>query len=162
MSPTPTDVGSSVNSQQTTALPAETTTPAVAPAPPLKEEPRLSAEAAAALGEDTSSVSSHGAPSSPRPGSAEPQQPPRPSLPPPISITTTGQHEAAAGGGSDDNLPSGISVQELKKATALRMANQQQAHLRVVGSFGYGKAVRARAGSCVRSSQQNEREREID
>lgn len=129
MSPTPTDVVSLAgNSQQTTNLPLLLS---------VKEEPPLSAAEAAPLGEDTSSVSPHGA-FSPRPGSAEPAG--RQSLPPPISTAaaTTGQQHERSG----DNLPSGISVQELKKATALRMANQQQAHLRVASSFNYGRPAR--------------------
>lgn len=139
MSPTPTDVCSDSiiagNLQQAT-----TTTTALAP--PVKDEPPLSSTESTALGEDTSSVSSHGAPS-PRPGSTEPSPPGRQSLRPPVISTTaaaTGQHKSGSDGAGAGNLPSGISVQELKKATALRMASQQQqAHLRVASPFSYGK-----------------------
>lgn len=121
----------------------------------MKGDRRLSAEETAAQGEDTSSVSSHGASSPGRPGSTEPPPPPgrQSSLPPAmISTTATAEHEVGSDVAGASNLPSGISVQELKKATALRMANQQQqAHLRVVNPYGYGGKRPARPSACCRA-----------
>lgn len=108
-----------------------------APAAPVPVKGRAAA-AAAILREDTSSVGSRGAPSPPiangsgQSSSVQPQYH--------QEEEEEGKHQPPAAG--PGNLSSGISIEELKKMTALRMANQQQqAHLRVVSPFSCGKSA---------------------
>lgn len=123
MTPTPTDVGTYRN---THAVGGE----ARAAAPlPMKGK--------AVERDDTSSVSSHGGGGVPsRPGSTEP---PHRGRPPPITTSLQNQQQQSTGGGGPGNMPSGISVQELKQMTALRMAHEQ-AHLRASSPFASGES----------------------
>ncbi|CAM9864260.1 unnamed protein product, partial [Scytosiphon promiscuus] len=112
--------------------------PAAKAAPvPIKGNAAAVTAAAVAVGmlrEDTSSVGSRGGPSPTINGS-----PTSSSVQPPRLEEEDGEEEQPPPAAGPGNLSSGISIEELKKMTALRMANQQQqAHLRVVSPFDYG------------------------
>lgn len=128
MTPTPTDVGTFRNTHAAVGGEARAAAPLPVKGKTLERD-------------DTSSVSSHGGGGVPsRPGSTEP---PHSGRPPPI--TTSLQHQqqqqqsSGGGGGGPGNMPSGISVQELKQMTALRMAHEQ-AHLRASSPFASGES----------------------
>lgn len=124
MSPTPTDVGSYQGNGQATVAGHGTTIPI-----PVKVGPQHERE---------DSASSNGAPVAPDSRGAPP---PRPNSA--AGSVTSSQQSAscqAANGGGPGHMPSGISVQELKQMTALRMAHEQ-GHLRVVSPFHYSESV---------------------
>lgn len=138
MTPTPTDVGTYRNTLHAVGGEARSAAPL-----PIKgkQQPGLERD-------DTSSVSSHGGggggvPS--RPGSTEP---PHRGRPPPITTSLQQQQQSGGGGGGGPgNMPSGISVQELKQMTALRMAHEQ-AHHRTSSPFASGEPPLDRAPVC--------------
>lgn len=123
MSPTPTDVGSYQGNGQAAVSGHGTTAPI-----PVKGGPQREWE---------DSGSSHGAPVASESRGAPP---PRPSSAA-GSVTSSQQGASSqANSGGPGHMPSGISVQELKQMTALRMAHEQ-GHIRVVSPFHYGELV---------------------
>ena len=131
MAPTPTDAGTYRNTQTVGGEALGGEARAAAPLPMTGKGFER---------DDTSSVSSHGGGGVPsRPSSTEP---PHRGRPPPITTSLQQQQQqqqSSGGGGGPGNMPSGISVQELKQMTALRMAHEQ-AHLRASSPFASGES----------------------
>lgn len=117
----------------TTTDTVTTVAPATAP-----EVPSPMKEVSLDRDDSACSSQSSGAPSSgagtARLGSPESRSAGTALRPPPINTTAASEKDLARVGGGPGNMPSGISVQELKQMTALRMAHEQ-GHVRVVSPF---------------------------
>lgn len=156
MSPSPTDVGGYRNTPSL-GTGGGSVTPAIPI--PLKKG---GAEGGTPQHEDSGSLSSR--PSSAEVGSVGSSSTQDRPLPISASSSLEQQTSTASVGGGSGNMPSGISVQELKQMTALRMAHEQ-GHLRVVSPFHHNGEnfffFDLRFGERLRWREKEEREGEM-